>query len=1592
MEARDYAQEMEVFESDEEAGVVSGQRVFFDLNCPDFLKIAFTPEAIRTLNTMSQMMKVTPDVFETLSQERALQELEEMWLEVDETKVQNLGREQVLPIVNKFLGTSITGVDSMSAEEIDKMVQVFIDIVDKDKDGSISFFELEEAVKDHKMSAKSIFENQSSLIRIENAIGIDLHFACVAQLGEEDTARAEAFSGFELCEVGFTKSLKLGADFMSRQRSRFFKESDYLALKFENDVFEMLSELNISAFQKIIVPLQLSAGHQMNTAASRFSPAMVLDPKTDALETVTMQVRSCFVVEAHVAIEVQIMVVQRNDDSRHEDFARRRDNRKLSPEDKINALLENATEDFRLSLKESERASIPLSCLISSKLHLLRIRDVSQGKWRSPIKIDRDFLWNISNQKEISNLHRSIGIRVDTERLTIHKPTAQVSSERSSGDRRRANTFASQAWDTTIHVLPSIVLSNSLPFPISVRCRQRGRGESEGSSSSDHHQNLLGQLYGGKEGKEHSGMRRKSRLSTAFGKNHKAIKPKKYTKNKTFKKQKSSSSGRPGTSSSRANQAPFRMEGKIGKGKELKLTGVNMAESMLVSICRESDGWWSQEVELQVSDLLTGGQKLSPVKSSLRSGDVKFTISGVTTPSQIHRLSIFSPYWLVNKTGYSLSYKISGTKGKEISDQSLGGLPVLTDAGTSGLLDGNLDGSSLQCIPNTGLFLDILNEFWGDSTNGNCVSQKNLDLTSRDVPVKYSDKIGLDNVGQEGEIACGNLIFGVTVETLTGIFVESNLITFTPRFFARNKLARSIVLVALRGKKEVVTKAGAVQKLWLDGQFEETQVLVEPGENAVIYYFDDLNTGSGGGGGGGINSVGAAKERFICFRTQQPTGGYSEKVHIVPADRLDTVHFSERSSTHTVDSIIVSKNTKSGASTVVTIEDSSCMPPFRIENRSADHSLLLVQEGENDAEPIFLEPLTWCNYAFDNPHGWRHSGTLRLKVAVVDTTSGYGVPGGNIRESDLPRVTKMKGIKMSGLARGMQKMMSGSSSALLHRKGKSATGLLGGIEEVGSPASNSGLNSSAVSAKSAASASGSLMSSEYLSDSKVSAKVLSGSRAKSYSIDKVGRRKDLPCPKPSKKSEDENHGLQHQGHLVVEVGILRGTKVITFNDSMYKINQSKIGMIKSGGDWRNVQASVSLEGVIVNLIDNTPHEILNLTLKELVAIKQRGDITFTIRLRHLQVDNMLEGARYPLVLQPVTQGLVDDRTSQNLKSGNSEAAAGGEGPVYWEEHMEKPVPFFELSCSYIPLESMIWIPLMYVQLTPLKLQVDLGYILKLANVITSSIPDANTVITEDDIAVAYAPVERKFEVLDKARPEGGEAEGGAEGEDGGPEESSERYAFVERLYVSQTWLELELFLRSEKTGAEERALADKQLASERRKAAEASEVLDRARKSGGMWAKSTGERDRSDSEDEEDETEGDLEALNSFGRTTSSSVSANLLTWLTNIAGSFAHISPTFSFANLDIPNHFGPLDVLFSHVGRHYLSKLLYQSYKLFSIHLLGDPFSLVNSITTGALNFITITRDELMAKGHKGFGGGVKSLVQGVVGGTSKSTSMAL
>lgn len=54
-----------------------------------------------------------------------------------------------------------------------------------------------------------------------------------------------------------------------------------------------------------------------------------------------------------------------------------------------------------------------------------------------------------------------------------------------------------------------------------------------------------------------------------------------------------------------------------------------------------------------------------------------------------------------------------------------------------------------------------------------------------------------------------------------------------------------------------------------------------------------------------------------------------------------------------------------------------------------------------------------------------------------------------------------------------------------------------------------------------------------------------------------------------------------------------------------------------------------------------------------------------------------------------------------------------------------------------------------------------------------------------------------------------------------------------------------------------------------------------------------------------------------------------------------------------------------------------------LFSMHVFGDPKQFVEQIQAGVVDFVTITRDEILAGGSRGVGGGVESLVTNVFGG---------
>ena len=1588
-------------DDDDDDEIPSGKRTRIGIKCPDFLKIDFTPETLRTLSILQKMIQITPEVFEKLSIERNIDNLREFWLSVDENDDGLLDKEEVIPIVKQFFSTSW---QFMPEDELNKMVETFIIRVDLDGDGCISYYELEQAVRSRTMNAKSIFES-SSLIRIHNTMGYDFYFGSVARNGDnaitrasqssnyEDVVKEIALDSFDICHVGRTRPLKLGADFTKRKHHRFFRSGDTISLKFQH--FRNINNIQVPAFQKVIFPLSYLNPREWSPA-SRFLPTLTIAPVTDPLETVSLTVRSSFIIQANTPICVEIYKVKSSP------------SRGLSVEEKMAYCLQKAEFVMRLDLDEGENAGIPLNVVLSKSLHFLRIRDEGQSKWRNPVIFDRDFLWNLKADRDVSRAHARVGINVVRKQLineggtTIHRaPAPSVHSRRGSNANAHAPPSVAlqptKAWDTAIRVLPSIVLSSSLPFNVQFHCFQKvkkGYGDPFQNNTPPWSSSSL--RNGGQPKKK----KKKKRSNHGFGF--------RKQKNKTFKFSRPSSSsssigskGRAIMGTSRGDAAPFNSKGTIKVGSEVKLTGVDLNESLWISISREDgSSRESNPIELNLK-AMSGGRALPTVRGNLED-EVIFKVSGAHMRNTCKMLNIFSPYWVVNKTGMSLQYEVSGRE-KSLHDTTLGSAPVLVDSGDQGrALGDNWGGNWIRTIPNQGVYKDKLTEWWNVKENGPITARKDLlncgslrggsNSGGKGISLEpdFSEKIGLDNVGQIGEINCGNIYFGVSVETMTGAFQQSNLMTFYPRFVVRNKFKADITIVPLEGN--VKQSAKIVDRDWKMGRFKGLEIIVKAGEASVVYSFSKFGHAS-------------SKTRFIALRTttepadifdSSSTGrrkasiagsgddftgdSITYRTHIIPVDQLGTLHFCDRMGMR-VGEILRTKNTKSGASTIITLDEANGgdagskggQPPYRIENRSTDSTIVIMQD-DDDAEPIMLGPMNWCSYAYDNPHG-----TLRIRSVALNN-GGYGYVKDKV-DGLLDFGSKSPAKSKASVKAKFKKRMSGARRKVLgkNRKERILNELDQEEEQAQAIRERSESDDSSMYSNFSLAQSVDEERFKTLKDRRGYVRALWGSKSRRFNIDKVGRRKNLPSVNSAGKKGDD---------LQVECKILRGTKVVSFNDSSFRIEKEHHQQTQSGGDWRGVAASIKIKGIIVNLIDSQPQEVLSACLREIMVEKVQKEIDIECRLGHLQIDNMRDGARFPIILQPADDSTENRKLELLEKERRNEGGTviGKEGNFFWQHYNHKPRPLLSMYMEYLPLQNMTWIPELRVFLNPLILRVDLAYVLGVVDIVNDAIGDdeESPGLSTEEVELAYMATDKNMEKLVGT-------------------ENIGQLAYVGNLNINETFLSLDLFLRQEvdaDTKAEEEEIELEEF-QRRTKMENEDIILEHAMQKKGAWAKAA-DIDQSDEEEEDrflddadspaekfyDEIE--ISNLSTIGRGTNSTIGASMLTWLTNVASSFASINPTFTFKELDIHSHFGQTDELSESIARHYVTNLLYQSYKLFSFHLLGDPFSLLNSITSGAMQFITITRDELMAKGRKGYGGGVKKLVQGVVGGTTKSTAM--
>ena len=1591
-----------------------------NVHCPDYLQIDFTPSAIKTLSKLQESLQVTPEMFEKLSEKRVLEELREFWDQVAVNGETELDSEQVAPIVRRFLNSAMAGSQQMAERDLEVLTNEFIRRVDLDGDNAISYHELEVAVRSRTLSAKSVFENDN-LIRIDNRIGKDFHYATTWSL--EDGAKT-FLEVKEVCTVGKIKALSMSDSFMQNNRTHSCRhDEEELMLHLEG--YEIVPRVRVSAFQSIAIPLHPTHKSRKMLAepASAFPPAIIVHPETDSLETVTLQIRSCFTIKAHTPLHFEIVKVG-NNDLVQEHQSRYGGNALYSSGSVLSTLLNdaNSVSVFEKKLKEGESAFVPLHVMTSTHLHLLCIRDSQQeeknrGKkareqWRDPIVLTRNWLWNFNGISAITELHSACCINVERIRLSAISPTDAHRSY-PSGDLPTTNKRSSdKAWETIINILPSIIVSNAMPFSVDYLCYQDKAPQRQ---SVAHVSTSIGK-------KSYSSARRLSQKLTGLGS---AVVPK-ATQNRQY-------GAKFSAAASHAAAERFEVVGTVKRGEDIKLNGVDMQQPLFIVLNRgeaESGVRHSNSKEDAVKiDLasLRPGRSIENIKGRLED-EVDFRVNGVTLRNQTRRLTIFSPYWIMNKTGMLMSYSVSGRKARVHDSCVEGTTPVLADSGDRDLI--NLEGNSVSCAPNEGPFPHVVNNWWNKDLNGEVkCSPTTLVPKSGNPGDSESNKIGLDNVGQEAEIMCGSLIFRVSVETMTGVFHGSNLTTLWPGYFVRNEFTEPIDIVALSGKRQ--TLQSTIDHDWDSELYESRIVRIAPRSSCVIYSFDPARTH-------GYHLNASSMDRFVAFRTvtkgdngvatsvNDSHAAFSsegkKKTHLIPVRALGNFYYSERlPGSVGLSKVIVCKNTKSEASTILTISDSSAHPPYRIENRSNDHSIIFIQD-DDFAEPIMLPPMTWCSYAWDNPQG-----KLRLRVVTEERAmearthlSGLELSAEHERIDAKKRKKRNKKLKRAfktaknvfHVSPSRKNKLLKNNKSLLKDMSLEVGGVIIGEDGImrdpvtgkeldGGTPHRLSLTSPMARAPSVP------PSPSSVSDSKLSFQDVAGfdavhlrnryirllfsKNAKTYCIDKVGERKDLPCPSP----DSGDDATYYRDRMNALVKIIKGTKVVSFNQSNYKAKESKNLQLASGKNWKSVQTSVRVQGLAVCLIDDEPKELLNIVLRDFLVEKKMDSIEFLVRLRHMQIDNMLDDARYPVILGPAdkTLGLKDDREEarrgsrgeeggsrnsdfQRLDRAASKASRAGNIKLhgsdthhqinYWEDFNQKPIPLLEVECDYLPLTHMVWVPKLQVFLCPLKVQIDLSFMLKVVDVIMSSIPDPSSYVREEDVQEAYKIVERQYEPFVHAIKDGGE--GGIER---GEEEEISRsdLTYVESLYITHTHIEIELFLRPEEEGEGEKE-------AERRK----------------QQKKKEGEGEEGQGADEDEDYVAMSSTLDTIGRSTSSSIGASMLTWLTNVGASFAHISPTFEFHELKIENRFGPASELGSSIMDHYLKTLMFQSYKLLSIHLLGDPFSLVNSVTSSAVSFITITKDELMAGGKDGFGGGVTTLMQGVVGAGFKSTSMIL
>ena len=415
--------------------------------------------------------------------------------------------------------------------------------------------------------------------------------------------------------------------------------------------------------------------------------------------------------------------------------------------------------------------------------------------------------------------------------------------------------------------------------------------------------------------------------------------------------------------------------------------------------------------------------------------------------------------------------------------------------------------------------------------------------------------------------------------------------------------------------------------------------------------------------------------------------------HLVPVDVTDTHHFGEHDGCFdTMCAIIEAKvHASDTGSRLVSIVHSE-VAPFRIENRSSTHYIRFVQD-DTEAVVFELPPMFSCAYTWDSPLGKKK---LRAVVIPEASTRKYKLEAALKLERD-KKALEDKDRDNEDCEETLDTVDSDDETETIDSETPTEP-LLHSLRKGTRPDARE-LNKTA----------------RYGSPRKGTVFTLF---SRSYNLSKVKEQKDLPCP----LADESASGYQQRmsSNLFAYTRIEAGTKVLSFSDSTFLRDQVQANMLKFSGDFLSALFDLNVEGLGLYVLDDFPKEVLAIIVRDIQIQKQMGSIESTLRVRHFQVDAMLPNARYPIIIEPLPMG-VDRRDNDNDSSDLVVPEDVDKRECFWTQNDEKPIPVFEISASYVPQVNILWVPNLNIFICPLKLHIDVDYILRIAGMIVDAV-------------------------------------------------------------------------------------------------------------------------------------------------------------------------------------------------------------------------------------------------------------------------------